>query len=102
MRNSFVPKSISEDEDPEIRSKYFQNYIMEQINLMSMASSMKLNFSYDETGELVYPEFKYIYNIIEQRFKILNDKQEELTKKIDSMSSNTPNRPPSANHLNYP
>lgn len=102
MRNSFVPKSISEDEDPEIRSKYFQNYIMEQINLMSMASSMKLNFSYDETGELVYPEFKYIYNIIEQRFKILNDKQEELTKKIDSMSNNTPNRPPSANHLNYP
>jgi len=75
---------------------------MEQINLMSMASSMKLNFSYDETGELVYPEFKYIYNIIEQRFKILNDKQEELTKKIDSMSNNTPNRPPSANHLNYP
>ena len=75
---------------------------MEQINLISMASSMKLNFSYDETGELVYPEFKYIYKIIEERFKILNDKQEELTNKIDSINNKAPNKPPSANHLNYP
>ena len=75
---------------------------MEQINLMSMASSMKLNFSYDETGELVYPEFKYIYKIIEDRFKILNDKQEELTNKIDSINNEAPNKPPSANPLNYP
>ena len=75
---------------------------MEQINLMSMASSMKLNFSYDETGELVYPEFKYIYKIIEERFKILNDKQEELTHKIDSINNKAQNKPPSANHLNYP
>ena len=75
---------------------------MEQINLMSMASSMKLNFSYDETGELVYPEFKYIYKIIEERFKILNDKQEELINKIDSINNKAPNKKTSANHLNYP
>ena len=45
-----------------------------------------------------FPEFNYINDLIEQRFKALQQKTDELDATI-TQKENV--KPPSANHLNY-
>lgn len=88
-----------EQKDAELRSKLFKSVVNRQVNLLFMANTLKIPITLSEIGEMEFPEFIYINDLVEQRFDALQQKQDELD--TATHANNQGNRPPSANHLNY-
>lgn len=76
----------------------FTGVINRQINLLFMSEVLKIPITLSEIGDMEFPEFNYINDLIEQRFKALQQKTDELDATI-TQKENV--KPPSANHLNY-